>query len=289
VAAIPATPLAAGQSTTIPITFKPAVVGPVTGTLLVNSSSVVLVGAGSAPPALPSYTLSGPSGDVAPATQAAISLNMSKSYPVDLTGVLTITTSGTFGTDPNVQFSSGGRTVDFTIPANSTSVDFAGQGSQILLQTGTVAETITLTPSFKTTGGVDVTPAPPTTLQFTVPSSAPVITSIQPSGETASSFILQIVGYSTTRSLSSVSVTFNPAVGFSLGTSTYTADISQVSTLWFSGDTSQAFGGLFEISIPFNLTGSVSTGRTLLQSIASVSATVTNSTGTSNSLQANLP
>ena len=71
--------------------------------------------------------------------------------------MLTLTTSGNFGTDPAVQFSTGSaagnRTVDFVIPAGSTSANFAGQGSQILLQTGTVAETVTLTPSFATTAG----------------------------------------------------------------------------------------------------------------------------------------
>ncbi len=193
------------------------------------------------------------------------------------------------GTDSSVQFSSGDRTVDFVIPANSTSADFAGQGSQLLLQTGTVAETVTLTPTFATAGGVDVTPSPATTSQFTVASAAPVLLSIQISNATASSFTMQVTGYSTTRSLSSMSVTFNPATGFKLGTSQFSIDLSQVSTLWFQGTSSQSFGGQFQISVPFALTGPTpKVGTTLLSAIASVTATVNNSVGTSTSVEAGL-
>jgi hypothetical protein len=285
--------LASGQSTQFGITFTPVTVNTVTGVLQIDSTQVQLIGSGTTPPSLPSYTLSGPSGTVSPVTQAPVSLTLAKSYPVDVSGVLTLTTSGNYGTDPSVQFSTGStagnRTVDFTIPANSTSADFAGQGSQILLQTGTVAETVTLTPSFTTTGGVNLTPSSPSTLQFSIPSAAPVITVLQPSNEASASFTLLITGYSTTRSLNSLVVTFNAATGYTLAGSQFTTDLSQVAALWFQSASSQPFGGLFEISIPINLTGTVPTGKTLLGTIASVSATVSNSVGTSNSLQANLP
>jgi hypothetical protein len=292
VPALPPTNLAAGQSTSFPITFAPTTESPANGSLSVNGTGVPLFGAGSAPPALPSYTITGPSGNVSPATQSNVSLTLAKSYPVDLNGVLTLGTSGNFGTDPAVQFSTGSstgnRTVDFVIPANSTSANFAGQGSQILLQTGTVAETVTLTPSFATTAGVDVTPASPPTLQFTIASLAPVLQSMQVTSTTASSFTLLIIGYSTPHSLGSLNVTFNPASGYNFTTTTFTQDLSGPGALWFQSATSQTFGGLFEVAISFNLTGPVSNGKTLLQAIASVSATVSNSVGTSSSLQANV-
>ncbi len=284
--------LTAGQSASFGIVFTPTATGTATGTLLINNTVVPLNGAGNTPPALPSYTITGPSGNVSPASQENVSLTLAKSYPVDLNGVLTLGTSGNFGTDPAVQFatgsSTGNRTVDFVIPANSTSANFAGQGSQILLQTGTLAETVTLTPSFATTAGVDVTPASPSTLQFTIASLAPVLESMQVTNTTASSFILLIIGYSTPRSLGSLNITFNPASGYNFKTTTFTSDLSQVAALWFQGATSQTFGGQFEVTIPFNLTGPVSNNKTLLQAIASVSATVSNGVGTSNSLQANV-
>jgi Abnormal spindle-like microcephaly-assoc'd, ASPM-SPD-2-Hydin len=288
----PSLSLAPGQSGHFAITFAPTTTGVTSGDLVLNTTVIPLTGLGTAPPNLPSYTISGPSGTVSPASQEAVGLTLASPYPVDLTGVLTLTTSGNFGTDPAVQFqtgnSTGNRTVDFTIPANSTSADFNGQGSQILLQTGTVAETITLKPSFATAAGEDVTPSSPTTLQFTVDSLAPVLESAQVGNTTASSFTLQITGYSTTRDLSSLVVTFNPASGFHLATSQFTIDVSQVSKVWFQSSASLAFGGLFQITVPFNLTGSVPANDTLLDTIASVSATLSNSVGTSTSLQANV-
>jgi hypothetical protein len=282
--------LAAGKSASFGITFTPTATGTAGGTLLINNTTVPLNGAGNTPPALPSYTLTGPSGNVSPASQENVSLTLSKSYPVQLNGVLTLTTSGNFGTDPAVQFSTGtaagNRTVDFVIPANSTSADFAGQGSQILLQTGTVAETVTLTPSFATTAGVDVTPASPTTLQFAVASLAPVLETIQVTNTTATSFTLVIIGYSTTRSLGSLNVTFNPASGFNFTTTTFSSDLGPVASLWYQSAAAQAFGGQFQITIPINLSGP--TGKDLLLAIASISATVSNSVGPSTPLQASV-
>jgi hypothetical protein len=282
--------LAAGKSASFGITFTPTATGPLSGTLLINNTTVPLNGAGNTPPALPSYTLTGPSGNVSPASQENVSLTLSKSYPVELDGVLTLTTSGNFGTDTAVQFSTGSstgnRTVDFVIPANTTSADFAGQGSQILLQTGTVAETVTLTPSFATTAGVDLTPTSPTTLQFTIPSAAPVLESLQVTNATATSFTLLVIGYSTTRSLGALNVTFNPASGYNFTTTTFTSDLSQVASLWYQSAASQAFGGQFEVTIPISLTGP--NGKDLLLAIASVSATVSNGVGTSTTLQASV-
>ena len=59
---------------------------------------------------------------------------MTNPYPVDLTAVFTLTFAGS-GTpsvdDPAVQFSTGGRTLTFVVPANSTTVP------PIQLQSGT--------------------------------------------------------------------------------------------------------------------------------------------------------
>jgi Abnormal spindle-like microcephaly-assoc'd, ASPM-SPD-2-Hydin len=288
VSAAPKT-LAPGQPYPFTITFTPTTTGIINGTLVVNTTSIPLVGEGAAPAALPSYTISGPSGNVSPASQSNVSLTLSQPYTVDLTGVLTLTTQGSLGSDPNVQFStgssSGNRTVDFIIPAGSTSADFAGQGSEIEIQTGTVAETVTLAPTFTTTGGVEVTPSPATTLQFTIPSLAPGLSSVQITNASDSSFTLSIIGYSTTRTLTSLNVTFNPATGFNLATTQFTFDLTQASSVWFQSAVSIGFGGQFQIAETFNLTGSVAAPNTLLDTIASVSATVSNSVGTSTSLQ----
>ncbi len=275
-----------GQMSQFTITFAPSLVGTVNGTLFIDNTQVGLLGTGLAPPALPSYTITGPSGNVSPASQENVSLTLANSYPVDLEGVLTLTTSGDYGTDSAVQFTTGSRTVDFTIPANSTSADFAGEGSQILLQTGTVAETVTLAPTFETTDGVPLTPSSPPTLEFTIPSLAPVIETVQVTNESATGFTLLVDGYTTIRSLGTLTVTFNAASGHSLASTQFPLDVSQAGALWFQSAGSQSYGGLFQISIPFNLTGPVTTTTSPIQAIASVSVTLSNSIGTSGSQQA---
>jgi len=287
---ISAQTLKAGQALSFPITFTPAVTGLSTGTLMVNSTAITLEGNATAPTTLPSYTITGPSGTVAPQTQANISLTLSKPYSLALTGTLTITTEGNFGSDPAVQFATGSttgnRTVDFTIPAGGTSADFAGQGSEIGVQTGTVAETVIVAPTFATTGGTDVTPPSNNTLQFTIPSEAPVLEQAQVTNETGDSFALVLTGYSTTRSLSSLNVTFTPATGFNIQNTTIPIDISQASATWFASAASESLGGLFQITETFFLQGTVKANQSLIESIAAVSATVSNGIGTSGSVQA---
>jgi hypothetical protein len=280
------------QSLSFTITFTPTVPGLANGTLIVATSAsttqIALAASATAPPVLPSYTISGPSGNAQAASQSNISLTLAKAYPLDLVGTLTLTTQGTFGTDPAVQFDTGGRTVAFAIPANATMANFAGQGTELPLQTGTVAESVTLTPDFTTTAGLDVTPASPTTLQFTIPSEAPVLQTAAVAGQSSNSFELVLTGYSTTRSLSTLNVTFTPAAGFNLGTTSLTIDISQTSAAYYLSSASSQFGGLFQITMPFTLQGTAPAGQTLIQRIASVAATVSNGTGTSNSLSANV-
>jgi len=286
------TTLNGGLSMTFLITFTPTVAGPQGQTLVVNGISVTLQGVGTAPPALPSYTLSGPSGTVGAASQSTISLTLNNPYPAEVDGVLTLTTSGALGTDQSVQFTSGGRTVDFVIPANGTSANFAGQGPQIQLQTGTVAETVTLTPSFATASGIPLTPANPPTLQFTIAPSAPVLEIASITGtsgsQTAASFTLVISGYTTTRELDTLTVTLTPASGFNLASSQVSVPLSGASSLWFQSTASQAFGGAFVVNETFNLTGTAPKNETLLQAIASISATISNSVGTSSAVQTNI-
>ena len=283
VSGTPALPksLAGGASFSFTISFAPTAAVLAGDTLLINTTPIPLSGSGTAPPTLPAYTISGPTGNVAPNSQPSVTLTLASPYPVAINGVLTLTTSGTLGSDPAVQFTTGGRTVPFTIPANGTVADFASQGNQILLQTGTVASTILLTPSFATAAGVSLTPSNPTTLEFTVPAEAPVLIAATVTSSSANSVVLVFTGYSTTRTLTTLNVQFTPAAGFSLAASQVTVDLSQAAAVWFESAASQGFGGQFTVSVPFTFSGTPPTGTSLLQSIASVSATISNSVGAS--------
>ncbi len=283
--------LAPGASTQFVLAFAPTATSFSNGTLRIDTVVINLSGSGTQPPPLPAYTIQGPSGNVAPQAQPAIGLTLASGYPVALTGTLTLTTNGTSVSDPAVQFSTGGTTVQFTIPANSTSANFAGHGSQIFLQTGTVAETILLTPAFQTqNGAINLTPSPTPTLQFSVASAAPTLLAISATGATPTGFILNVTGFSTIRSVDTLTVQFTAATGFSFGTnSQVSVDLHSTSAAWYQSSASQVFGGQFEISIPFTFTGTnLPTGTTAIQAIASVAATVSNDVGTSASLQVGL-
>jgi len=218
-----------------------------------------------------------------------ISLNLASPYSVAIAGTLNLNVSGDLTADPAVQFSTGGLTVPFVIPANTTSAVFGNQGTQIGLQAGTVASTITLTPTFATRGGnVDLTPTNPATLKIAVAPAPPTLISIQLSGQTANTVTISLSGFTTTRKLTTGTIQFTTAPGFSMPTSKFTIDLQPIATVWFRSIASQPFGGQFTISIPFTFQGTVPTGKTLLNSIASVSATLSNEVGTSTLVQANV-
>jgi len=291
VSGLPSLPvtIAAGKSIQFTINFAPTTTGFSSGALQLDTTAIALTGSGTPPPPLPSYTIQGPSGAVAPATQPSVGLTLASAYPVDLTGTLTLSTSGTLVTDPAVQFSSGGRTAPFTIPANTTAANFGGLGSQIFIQTGTVASSITLTPTFATEAGdINVTPTNPTTLQFSVPAAAPALIAVTVGNVTSNSFTLQVAGYSTTRTLTTLNVTFTPASGFNLTGSQVSVDVSQAATVWFDSTASESFGGQFTVTVPFTLQGKLPVNETLVEAISAISATISNEIGASNSLQATL-
>lgn len=283
----PALPLniAPNASASFTIQFSPANTGISSDTLIVGTDTFALSGIGKAPPPLPAYSFSGASGTVTAFQQPAIGLALSAPYPIALTGTLTLSvTSDSFAADPAVQFGSGGLTVSFTVPANATQALFNGVSPQIKLQTGTVASTIAITPSFSTSGGYNLTPGSPSTLTLTVAPAAPVLLSAQITATAASSFSIAIVGYATSRSMQKLNVQLTPAAGFSLPTTQFTVDASSAFTLWYQSTASQPYGSLFSVTIPFSLAGTVATGQSLTSAIQSVAITAVNEIGTSNSV-----
>ncbi len=217
-----------------------------------------------APP--PSASFSGPP-TAEPAQQPSLSFTLNSAYPVPLTGTVTLSFSGTGGVDdPSIQFASGGRTQTFTVPANSTTTP------SIQIQSGTVAGTITLTLTL-TAGGEDVTPSSITPVNITVPPSAPGITSVSltRSGNTLS---VKIIGYSNSREMTSATFNFTAANGDSVAQTQESVSVSTLFNAWYSNPTSDQYGSEFGYTQQFQLSQNAST-------IASVTVTLTNSSGTS--------
>src|SRR5262249_18712918 len=126
----------------------------------------------------------------------------------------------------------------------------------------------------------------PRPLQFDVPSVAPVLYSGRVTNQTANGFSLVLTGFSTTRSITSVNTQFTAAAGFAVPQNQFKVDLRQTSTAWFQDPAPHAFGGQFPLSAPSSFRGPSPAGHSVLESIASLTVTVANESGTSNSLLA---
>lgn len=277
-ATIPGLPasIPAGSSLAIPISFVPNALGALTGALTMDNVTINLRGIGTAPSLLPAYSFTGLS-DTAPASsQPSIGLTLASPYPTDITGTLTLSfTPDSFGSDPAIQFASGGATVPFVIPAETTTARF-GTAAAVQFQTGTVSGVITITPAFAT-GQVSITPLPPSTKSLVIPQNAPVIRSIQLGAQTANSFEVLISGYSTPRSVTQIGLQFAGSAGANLGTTSLNIDADSAFRSWFQSTPSTVAGGQFTASVTVVVNGSAA-------AVQSVSATLTNNKGTSNSV-----
>jgi len=250
-------------------TFTVSVTG---GGQSATKSLTITVGVPAAPPA----TITGLPATATPATQPPLGITIPNAYPLDITGQVTLT----FAPDPpspdgqEVVFTTGGRTVNFTVPANTTQAVFSGTTPGV--QTGTVSGTITLTLKL-TAAGIDITPSSPApTTTLLIPKSAPVIKTATVSGVTSSGFNLVVVGYATSRDMASATVTFTAASGVALSSSSAPVSLTSVFTTWYQSAASAGYGSNFSLTIPFTIANGTSTNP-----LTSVSVQLTNSQGNS--------
>jgi len=207
--------------------------------------------------------------------QLSGSLALSAGYPPGITGTVTLAfqpdaSLASPAVDPSILFSNG--TTSLPIASGSTTVP-------ILLQTGTVAGTITLTATWNEAGGAAI-PAPVTqTIQ--IAPAVPVITAVTAS-TTSSGFQVVITGYSNTREAVKASLQFTSASGQTLQPSSLDVPLATEAQTWFQSSTSDQYGSQFTLTLPFNVTsGSAS-------AIGSISVQLVNSQGTSTSASAPL-
>jgi hypothetical protein len=277
--------LATGATVSFLIGFSPGDTGSLTATLRIDGNSFVLSGAGTQPPSLPAYQLQVTPATPQPAQQPQLALTLAAPYPLPITGTLTLTfLSSVFTDDPAIQFAAGGRTVGFSIPANSTQAVFHGSPS-MPLQTGTTAGTIVVTPAFGLAGGFNLTPPSVDTLNLTIPQMAPQVQAANIVSETLNSFSLVLSGYSTTRGLNQISIDIAGKPGSSFASSHLAIDVSAAAASWYRSTGAATTGGAFLVAIPFNLQNG-STADDLVHLIQSLSVTVTNGIGASNAVTA---
>jgi Abnormal spindle-like microcephaly-assoc'd, ASPM-SPD-2-Hydin len=279
---VPAT-VAKNSTFTFNVVFKPTS-NQEQGKLTIDLGGTVMTIslAGTPPVTLPSFTFTGSASSTAnPLDQPTIGVHLSAPYSVDLTGTVQLTfVTNAFTSDPTVQFSTGGQNVGFRIPAGSVDAIFQSGGTTVGFQAGTVAGVITLTPAFQA-AQVDVTPLPAVKKTVTVAASAPVVRNVQIANRTATTFDVQITGLSTPRSVTAINLTFGGAPGGNLQTTSISVNADAAFTAWYQTAASQAVGSQFTVTLTITVNGSLS-------AVQSVSASLTNSSGTSNSMTASL-
>jgi large repetitive protein len=205
------------------------------------------------------------------ASQPTMGISLSSAYTLDLTGHATLAfVPDTASDDPAVQFTTGGRSADFQIPAGSTQAVFGS--STLGVQTGTVAGTITITLQVFA-AGVDVTPTPPPTKVLRIAGAPPVITSAKLVAS-STGFNLVVIGYSTTREVTGATVHLTPATDAKLATSDFTIQLTSVFATWYQDAASIPYGSQFSLSVPFAV-------EKVANVVASLTVTLTNSQGTS--------
>jgi hypothetical protein len=227
-------------------------------------------------PTLPAPTITGVTTNEPPAQQPTAAVQLANPYPLDLTVTITLTFASAVGSvdDPAIQFSTGGRTVQITIPAGST------VSPNVTFSTGTVAGTITLTLSLQASGQ-NVTPEPAPTSVVQIAAAAPVITNITAT-RSSSGIEVDVTGFSNTRDMTSAAFTFQAAAGTNLQTSQVTVSTAgQLFTTWYADPTSTQFGSRFTFAQQFTISGN-------LMGITAVSATLTNKQGTSNAMSSSV-
>jgi hypothetical protein len=220
-------------------------------------------------PAAPPVVITGGGGTSNPGTQPNVGLTISNPFPIDMTVTLTLTfAADSGGDDPNVQFATGGRTTTLVIPAGQT-LSLSSVGVQV----GTVAGLITITGQ-QFAGGADVTPKPAPVTTIRVAATAPGITGVTAIKTGTSGFTLTVTGFASSKEITSATVTFIPAPGANLQTTTLTVTLDSLFIAWFSNPTSAAFGSQFTLTIPFNVSGDIG-------AIASVTVTLNSKAGNS--------
>ncbi|HVN80178.1 MAG TPA: putative Ig domain-containing protein [Terriglobia bacterium] len=218
------------------------------------------------------FTITGVSDTAPPGQQLNVGVSLDSAYQLVVSGTLTLTVTADVD-DPAIQFATGGRSVDFTIPAGSTQAVFPGNLNQIGFQTGTTVGTIKLSITAQVSGHIlplDPDPA----RNVTVEKSPPVITSMAFGSQITGGLSVLVAGFATSRSVTQATFDFSPKPGANLLQTSLSLDVRSAFDAWFASQSSLAFGSEFLLTVPLTVQGDVN-------DIGSVTVRLTNADGTS--------
>jgi hypothetical protein len=220
-------------------------------------------------PQAPAVSLADPPATVAPAaTNLVLQVRLAEPFnaPVEGKLVMSVATdtlsSSAVGQspDPRLAFANGQRTVPFTIPAGSTSVNIP------VASTGTVASTVTVSLADLRASGAPLAQNPAAKV-FRIPASAPSLTSLC-YARTDTGLDFRVTGISTTRELGRA--VFNipgltplprtaplpplpPELIFGSTPGELVVDLARISGDYFGSAANVRFGGGFTLSVPVDV------------------------------------
>jgi hypothetical protein len=225
------------------------------------------------PPIVPP-SVTGVPKSVNPTQQLPFGLSLFTPYPFAVSGTLTIdfTPSASVADDPAVQFSTGGRTVNFTIPVNSTS---ALLPPQLRLLTGTVAGTITINCTIEN-GPPDLSVA-----SVAVDSSAPRISSVGVN-RINGGLRVQVIGFSPDRQVTNVDFLFDVRTPTGMEQVNLTKAVDSEFGEWYRSAASVPFGSTFLFEQMFGVQGDTDT-------VEAITITLKNARGTGSPSRAAIP
>jgi hypothetical protein len=217
-------------------------------------------------PPVPGISLTGVPSSAKGATQIPVQVTLAQAYSADITGTVNLAFAPTIAgaADPSIQFSTGGTSATYTIPAGQTT-----NSTPLTFQTGTLAGTITVSATANAYALPQTVPSQPVTLA----NSAPVISS-------AALFVqgqfigALVTGYSPPRDMTTAQFTFSATGNNQLSTSQFTVQVATPFSTWFKDPTINQWGSQFQYSQTFAVTGDAT--AVVLQSV-----TLTNSQGAS--------
>ncbi|MGA8029016.1 MAG: choice-of-anchor D domain-containing protein [Bryobacteraceae bacterium] len=266
------------QSITFQIVFSESQVGVYSGTLSIGGRSFGLTGiapqalgaSGSALPGIALYCGASPCSGQTFTSQQQIQLSLQLNAPAPTQSMVTLAVTFNpsvpgVSDDPAIEIISPitGRTVEVVMPAGSETGIYNGQ-SQLTLQTGTTAGTITFTLTYLGQAATLATIAiPPALVQ---------VTSAQAQRESPN-LAITVNGYDNTYSVGQLSFTFYDTTGRVIPSSPFQASaVASDFSQYFFGPND--LGGQFSVQVTFPvLTGDVT-------DVGSVAVSLTNSVGT---------
>jgi len=188
--------------------------------------------------------------------QPAITITASSASATEIDGNVVLTfvsaslTSAAVGqTDQTIQFSTGGTSVNFTIPAGSTKGNFSGAPS-VTFSTGTTTGTITLTANVTAPTAASAVATQTIINKPTVPSISTVQLLQTPGGVT-----VIVTGYSSTDDVVSGLFTFSLSSKASLTDNDIPVSLSPYFQPYYATTASYATGSEFTLMVPFSING----------------------------------